>query len=151
AVCCIAEGERRRLLTQFEFPECIEDAAARQLADARQLDLRFERTAAWWKKWSSQLRTPYEVDAQTMASALLLKGLTFEKTGAVIAAATTSLLEWIGGERNWDYCYSWVRESVFTVRVLHELGCVAEADRFHHFIRRSAAGSADELQIMYVI
>ncbi len=151
AVCRIAQGERRRLLTQFEFPECIEEAATHTLPDARELDARFERTVAWWKKWSSQMRDSWECDAQTMASALFLKGLTFEKTGAVIAAATTSLPEWIGGERNWDYRYSWVRDSVFTVRVLHELGFVAEADRFHQFIQRSAAGSAEELQIMYGI
>ena len=151
AVCRIAAGERRRLIIQFEFPECIEHAAAEAVPDAKELDARYERTVAWWKKWSSQMRAPFEVDAQTMASVLLLKGMTFEKTGAVIAAATTSLPEWIGGERNWDYRYSWVRDSVFTVRVLHALGFAAEADRFHQFIRRSSAGSADELQIMYGI
>lgn len=147
----IKQGHRRRLMIQFEFPEEIEEAAAGDLPGPEQLDARLERTVAWWGKWSSQMRLPFEGDGQTLASALLLKGLTFEKTGAVVAAATTSLPEWIGGERNWDYRYSWVRDSVFTVRVLHEIGFVAEADRFHQFIQRSSAGSADELQIMYGI
>lgn len=151
ATCRISPGQRQRMMIQFEFPEEIEEAAAGELPDGQELDVRLERTVAWWKKWSAQMRSPFEIDHQTLASALLLKGLTFEKTGAVIAAATTSLPEWIGGERNWDYRYSWVRDSVFTVRVLHELGFVAEADRFHQFIQRSSAGSADELQIMYGI
>jgi GH15 family glucan-1,4-alpha-glucosidase len=147
----VAAGQRQRLLIQFEYPEDIEDAAAKPLPDSKDLDDRCERTVEWWKKWSGQMRAPFEADAQTLASALLLKGLTFEKTGAVIAAATTSLPEWIGGERNWDYRYSWVRDSVFTVRVLHALGFIGEADRFHRFIQRSSAGSADQLQIMYGI
>jgi GH15 family glucan-1,4-alpha-glucosidase len=67
----------------------------------------------------------------------------------VVAAATTSLPESVGHERNWDYRYSWVRDSQFTVRSLTELGCADEAEGFRRFIERSAAGNAESLQIMY--
>jgi GH15 family glucan-1,4-alpha-glucosidase len=70
-------------------------------------------------------------------------------TGAVAAAPTTSLPEVVGAGRNWDYRFSWVRDSQFTIRSLLELGCTAEADGFRRFIERSAAGSAESLQIMY--
>jgi GH15 family glucan-1,4-alpha-glucosidase len=95
------------------------------------------------------MRPPFQLDEQTLRSTIVLKSLTFERTGAIAAAATTSLPEWIGGERNWDYRYSWIRDSVFAVRALHDLGYVAEADRFHQFIQRTSAGNADEIQIMY--
>jgi len=70
-------------------------------------------------------------------------------SGAIAAAATTSLPETPGGSRNWDYRYSWVRDSAFTVRALSELGYLREADGFRRFIERSCAGSAEELQILF--
>lgn len=69
----------------------------------------------------------------------------------MVAAPTTSLPEDIGGERNWDYRYSWIRDSVFMVRALARLGGVSEADRFRRFIQRSAAGRADDLQVLYAV
>lgn len=115
------------------------------------MDAYLDMTLAWWTSWSKHMHSPFPVDSHTVRSAIVLKGLTFEPTGAIAAASTTSLPEWIGGTRNWDYRFSWVRDSVFTIRALHELGYDREADRFHQFIARSTSGSAAQLQIMYGI
>lgn len=145
----IRAGERARLAVQFEFPELIEETIGGGKAKVLNLEHYLESTRRWWEKWSSRMKAPHELDEQTIRSTIVLKALTFERTGAIVAASTTSLPEWIGGERNWDYRFSWVRDSVFTIRALHELGYVYEADRFHQFTQRSAAGSAEQLQIMY--
>ncbi len=80
---------------------------------------------------------------------MVLKGLTNAPTGAIAAAATTSLPEHQGGCRNWDYRFSWIRDSCFTVNSLAQVGYVKEANGFRRFIERSAAGSADQLQIVF--
>jgi GH15 family glucan-1,4-alpha-glucosidase len=80
---------------------------------------------------------------------VVLEGLTNARTGAVTAAATTSLPESVGGTRNWDYRYAWIRDSQFSVRSLAELGFEAEADRFRRFVERSTGGSADAIQVLY--
>jgi len=145
----VEAGERRRLMIHFERPELIGDAVGRCEHESVPADGGLERTCAWWRQWSSRIQAPCKLDEQSMRSAIVLKSLTYERTGAIIAAPTTSLPEWPGGTRNWDYRFSWVRDSVFTVRALHELGCEGEADRFLRFIQRSSAGSAGQLQIMY--
>lgn len=145
----VRRGERVRLMLQFQFPELLQTKIDKGLPHAMQIDRDFERTRQWWSDWSSRIQAPFELDGHTLRSALVLKALTFERTGAIAAAATTSLPETMGGSRNWDYRFSWVRDSVFAVRALHDLGFEREADRFHKFIEWSSAGSADELQIMY--
>lgn len=142
-------GERVHLALQFEFPERVDQAADEAGIRAAEIDRYLESTRQWWSGWTARMCPPCKVDRHTARSAIVLKGLTYEPTGAIIAAPTTSLPEWPGGERNWDYRFSWVRDSVFTIRVLHTLGYVSEADGFHRFIQRSAAGSAEQLQIMY--
>lgn len=144
-------GERARLGIRFAFPETVEQELQRGLPCAEDVDGYYESTRDWWAGWSAQMQAPFPLDAQTIRSTIVLKALTFEPTGAIIAASTTSLPEWIGGSRNWDYRFSWVRDSVFTIRALHELGYVSEASRYHGFIQRSAAGDAQQLQIMYGI
>lgn len=145
----IRKGERVRLAVQFEFPELVEQRVAHDATNAFHVDRYLDTTHRWWSNWSSRMRGPCELDQQTIRSTIVLKALTFQPTGAIVAAPTTSLPEWIGGERNWDYRFSWVRDSVFTIRALHELGYVDEADRFHRFVERSCAGDAGQLQIMY--
>lgn len=147
---CVSAGQRISLSVRFEPPELIDNAPAPSPPpEGQRSDASFERTCAWWHDWSQRIRQPCELDEQSLRSAIVLKSLSFERTGAIVAAPTTSLPEWVGGSRNWDYRFSWVRDSVFTVRALYRLGCKRESDRFLQFVQRSSAGSAAELQIMY--
>ena len=144
----IEKGQRRYLSMLWRKPESLDEALEEAPAIA-ELDRRLEETETWWRKWASQgkLEGPYADRAMT--SALVLKGLSNAPTGAIAAAATTSLPESPGGSRNWDYRFTWVRDSAFSVRSLRELGFEKEADGFRRFIERSAAGSAEELQILF--
>ncbi len=141
-------SERTRLSLVWAPPEDISPDAGPPLSPD-ELDHRLAETLAWWASWSSSLQGAGAKLAGVRRSAIVLKALTNAPTGAVVAAVTTSLPEVLGGVRNWDYRYSWVRDSQFAVRSLAELGCVAEADGFRRFIERSAAGNAESLHIMY--
>jgi len=108
-------------------------------------------TAHHWQHWLARGHFPDHPWRGYLArSALTLKGLTYAPTGAVLAAATTSLPETPGGERNWDYRYSWVRDSTFALWGLYTLGFDWEASDFMYFIAEVANGKED-LQIMYGI
>jgi GH15 family glucan-1,4-alpha-glucosidase len=108
-------------------------------------------TAHHWQHWLARGRFPdHPWRSFLERSALTLKGLTYEPTGAVIAAATTSLPETPGGERNWDYRYSWIRDSTFALWGLYSLGFDWEAQDFLYFVE-DAAGGPDDLQVMYGI
>lgn len=144
----IREGERRHLSVAYRRPHEL-DAATIEAPDADEIERRFKETADWWHTWSSQADYNGPYRQQVLQSALVLKGLTNASTGAIAAAATTSLPEQIGGARNWDYRFSWVRDSVFTVRSLATLGFKREAERFRRFIERTAAGEASEIQVMF--
>jgi GH15 family glucan-1,4-alpha-glucosidase len=109
-------------------------------------------TADYWHEWLSHGEFPdHPWRTYLQRSALTLKGLTYAPTGAMIAAATTSLPETPGGERNWDYRYAWIRDSTFMLWGLYTLGFDEEANDFFYFIRDVAAKTNDELQIMYGI
>ena len=148
--CTIEEGQRLRLSILWRRPEDLAEALV-QPPEVKELDRRLEETIDWWHSWAERgkIRGPY--GEYLHRSAIVLKGLTNAPTGAIAAAATTSLPEAPGGSRNWDYRYSWIRDSCFTVRSLAELGYIKEADGFRRFIERSAAGSAEQLQILYGI
>ena len=146
--CIVKEGERRHLSIQFGRPEDLEDGLIAPTSMNEAVD-RLHRTVEWWSTWAGQGRFEGPEPALVIRSAIVLKGLSNAPSGAIAAAATTSLPEAPGGSRNWDYRFSWVRDSYFTVHTLTELGYRREADGFRRFIERSCAGSADELQILY--
>jgi GH15 family glucan-1,4-alpha-glucosidase len=144
----VREGDRLRLSIQFARPETLDPRPPRP-PDPAELDRRFEATAKWWRRWSSTARLDSSYGDAAIRSAIVLKALTHAPTGAMVAAPTTSLPEVLGGDRNWDYRFSWVRDSSIAVRSLAELGFDAEADGFRRFVERSSAGHVDELQIAY--
>jgi GH15 family glucan-1,4-alpha-glucosidase len=109
-------------------------------------------TADYWHEWLSHGEFPdHPWRTYLQRSALTLKGLTYAPTGAMVAAATTSLPETPGGERNWDYRYAWIRDSTFMLWGLYTLGFDEEANDFFYFIRDVAANADETLQIMYGI
>ena len=106
-------------------------------------------TEAWWTKWSSTCRDTSEWRPAVVRSLITLKALTDARTGGIIAAPTTSLPEAIGGVRNWDYRYCWIRDSTFTLYALLEAGYRTEAASWREWLLRAVAGRPSELQIMY--
>ena len=143
----VRAGDRIRLSIQFVRPELLEDHP--QPVPPDRLDRRLEESDRWWRHWSSKVRVNGPNAAAAIRSAVILKALTNASTGAMVAAPTTSLPSIPGGRRNWDYRYSWIRDSTFAVQTLAELGAEAEAEGFRRFIQRSAAGSVHDLQTLY--
>ncbi|MBN8867607.1 MAG: glycoside hydrolase family 15 protein [Solirubrobacterales bacterium] len=113
---------------------------------------RIESSRGLWREWLAQGRFPdHPWRVHLQRSALVLKGLTYTPTGAMLAAATTSLPETPGGERNWDYRFSWIRDSTFALWSMHSLGFDQEARDFMRFVRDRAMEADGNLQIMYGI
>jgi GH15 family glucan-1,4-alpha-glucosidase len=144
ATITVAAGETVRLTLRYCRPEAIAEHAGAE-PDGDQIDERVQQSIARWREWSSTI----EVDGPARQSGIVLKALTYEPTGAVVAAPTTSLPEAMDGDRNWDYRFAWVRDSSFSSRAFAAIGCVNEADAFRGFIIRSAAGHAEDLRIVY--
>jgi GH15 family glucan-1,4-alpha-glucosidase len=141
----VGAGQRVRLSLVSQWAHQL-DPAAGAVDD---IDDRLDETIAWWRRWSSDTSTPAQHGAAVARSAAVLKGLTCAPTGAIVAAPTTSLPEQIGGERNWDYRYSWVRDSTLALEALAQAGHCEVARGFRDFLMRSSAGHVDDLQIMY--
>jgi alpha,alpha-trehalase len=115
-------------------------------------DARLDTTTKFWRHWLSRARIPdHEFRPLIQRSALAIKGLTYMPTGATVAALTTSLPETPGGERNWDYRYTWIRDSTFTLQALHFLDLDWEANEFMQFIADLERDDDGGLQIMYGI
>jgi GH15 family glucan-1,4-alpha-glucosidase len=125
----------------LEAPESVEDAEARLAATTR-----------FWRNWLSGARVPdHRLRDPIQRSALTIKGLTYMPTGATVAALTTSLPETPGGERNWDYRYTWIRDTTFTLQALHFLNLNWEAEEFMQFVAELEPTDDGALQIMYGI
>ncbi|HSD80980.1 MAG TPA: glycoside hydrolase family 15 protein [Solirubrobacteraceae bacterium] len=113
---------------------------------------RLDATAHFWRTWIGRARIPDQRWRQPiLRSALAIKGLTYMPTGATVAALTTSLPETPGGERNWDYRYTWMRDTTFTLQALHWLNLDWEADEFMQFVADVESNEDGGLQIMYGI
>jgi alpha,alpha-trehalase len=113
---------------------------------------RLNSTTAFWRHWLARARIPdHEFRPLIRRSALAIKGLTYMPTGATVAALTTSLPETPGGERNWDYRFTWVRDSTFTLQALHYLDLDWEANEFMQIIADLERNEDGALQIMYGI
>jgi GH15 family glucan-1,4-alpha-glucosidase len=138
------EGGRDRLtLTwhlSFEETPPVEDA-----------DSALGRTEAWWREWSDRCRYEGAYRDEVLTSLIVLKAMTSETTGAVVAAPTTSLPEDLGGQRNWDYRYCWLRDSVLALEALLSAGYTDEALAFRDFMLRVGTGDPTAIQIMYGI
>ncbi len=110
---------------------------------------RVETTRRFWEAWAARCRYRGPYRDAVLRSALVLKALTNAPTGAVVAAPTTSLPEDIGGERNWDYRYTWLRDSALTLYALFTMGYTDEAHAFMTWLKRTTAGRAQDLRVMY--
>jgi GH15 family glucan-1,4-alpha-glucosidase len=119
---------------------------------AEEAEARIETTTRFWRSWLSRARIPdHRWRDPIQRAALTIKGLTYMPTGATVAALTTSLPETPGGERNWDYRYTWIRDTTFTLQALHYLNLDWEADEFMQFIADVETTEDGSLQIMYGI
>jgi GH15 family glucan-1,4-alpha-glucosidase len=107
------------------------------------------RTESWWHKWSSKWSYDGEWPEAVQRSLITLKALTYAPTGGIVAAPTTSLPEWVGGVRNWDYRFCWLRDATFTLLALVHAGYEDEAKAWRAWLLRAAAGEPSDMQIMY--
>ena len=120
--------------------------------DVDDAEARLDATASFWRAWLGTARIPdHRLRDPIQRSALAIKGLTYMPTGATVAALTTSLPETPGGERNWDYRYTWIRDTTFTLQALHFLNLNWEADEFMEFVADLEPTEDGSLQIMYGI
>jgi GH15 family glucan-1,4-alpha-glucosidase len=138
----VAEGDRLSFaLTWYPSNAPMPDAPDCQSALAY--------TEKWWTKWSSRCTYAGDWADEVMRSLITLKALTYAPSGGIVAAATTSLPEQLGGVRNWDYRYCWLRDATFSLQCLLNNGYAEEALQWAAWLRRAVAGSPGDFQIMY--
>ncbi len=140
----VAEGESVPFVLSYApsheaIPAAVDAAAA------------LARTAAYWREWSGRCNHEGPAAAAVKRSLITLKALTYAPTGGIVAAPTTSLPEQLGGGRNWDYRYCWLRDATITLLAFMHNGYFDEARSWAAWLLRSVAGSPDQLQIMYGI
>jgi GH15 family glucan-1,4-alpha-glucosidase len=140
-------GERAWFALTGHRPE---DLRQQPMGDT-DVDQRLAYTREFWRGWLEQCFYDGPYRDQVLRSAITLKMLTNAPTGAIVAAPSTSLPEDLGGVRNWDYRYCWLRDSAFTLYALQLLGFSSEAEAFIEWLTRTTAGRADDLQVQYGI
>ncbi|AZS38513.1 Trehalase [Microbacterium lemovicicum] len=121
----------------------------REIPDPVDVDAAFATTDAWWAAWAGRIRHTGPYRDEVVRSLLVLRALTHEDTGGIVAAATTSLPEDFGGVRNWDYRYVWLRDASLTLEALLEHGFTGEAAMWRRWLLRAIAGDPADVQIMY--
>lgn len=137
-------GERRYLSV------ALADAAPAILPPlGESAERRIDESVHWWRSWSSKCRYDGPYRSAVMRSALALKLMTFAPSGAVVAAPTTSLPEAIGGSRNWDYRYCWLRDASLTLGVLFDLGYEDEAQSYLSWLLHTTRITSPELRVLY--
>ena len=151
------EGGRaraRHTLREGEVAYCSLSWAEQLVSPAsdEEAQARMAATTRFWRKWVDGARLPDHQFREPVARSILaIKGLTYMPTGATVAAATTSLPETPGGERNWDYRYAWMRDATFTLRALHWLNLDWEAEEFMQYVADLEPNPDGAMQIMYGI
>ena len=114
-------------------------------------DIALEETEKYWEAWAGLCKIKGKWRREVIRSLLTLKGLSYEPTGGIVAAVTTSLPEQIGGTRNWDYRYCWLRDATFTLLAFLNAGYTEEANVWQHWLMRVIAGAPEQLQTMYSV
>ena len=145
----VLSGEEITLKEDGYFLVCYNEKILRPTTD--KIGLELERTKIYWLDWVDRTPTYKKFNREIVHSAITLKMLTYDKTGAVLAAATTSLPETIGEVRNWDYRFCWIRDASMVIKVVSELGHKNSAKRFLQFIIDLMPDKDEKLQIMYGI
>lgn len=112
-------------------------------------EIRLQQTQAWWQDWVDRCERGGPYNEAVRRSLMVLRALTHEDTGGIVAALTTSLPEEFGGTRNWDYRYSWLRDAALTIEALLAHGYSDEVDEWRGWLLRAIAGSPGQVQIMY--
>jgi GH15 family glucan-1,4-alpha-glucosidase len=149
-------GENLRTVAEFNVKEgdrvpfvltwhASHQRAPRAIDPVRAID----DTGAWWSEWASRISYRGGWRDAVIRSLLTLKALTFQPTGGIVAAPTTSLPEAIGGIRNWDYRYCWLRDATFTLDALLLAGAIEEAKAWREWLLRAVAGQPEQMQILY--
>jgi len=141
----MSAGERASAVVTYSRPH---ELRAKRLEQST-IERRVSDTRRFWIAWSKRCTYEGPYQSHVLRSALVLKGLTNAPTGAIVAAPTTSLPERIGGMRNWDYRYTWLRDASYALYALFTLGYTDEAHAFMRWLQRTTAGRADELQVVY--
>jgi len=145
----VLNGDEITLKEDGYFLVCYNEKVLKPTTDKMSLEL--ERTKIYWLDWVDRTPNYKQFNAQIVRSAITLKMLTYDKTGAVLAAATTSLPETIGEVRNWDYRFCWIRDASMVIKVVSELGHKNSAKRYLQFIIDLMPDKDEKLQIMYGI